>query len=75
MLDRLTSDIVLALRSIRAAPALPFAAVLTTSLAVAIMARPSSVKRTNPSKTNMTRMAALNASRSCAESCTPASFT
>jgi predicted permease len=36
MLDRLTSDIVLALRSIRAAPALPFAAVLTTSLAVAI---------------------------------------
>ena len=36
MLDRLTSDIVLALRGIRAAPAIPFAAVLTTSLAVAI---------------------------------------
>jgi putative ABC transport system permease protein len=36
MLDRLTSDITLALRSIRAAPAIPLAAVLTTSLAVGI---------------------------------------
>ena len=36
MLDRLTSDIVLALRGIRAAPAIPLAAVLTTSLAVGI---------------------------------------
>ena len=36
MLDRLTSDVVLALRSIRAAPAMPLAAVLTTSLGVGI---------------------------------------
>jgi len=36
VLDRLTSDVVLALRGIRAAPAIPFAAVLTTSLAVGI---------------------------------------
>ena len=36
MLDRLSSDIVLALRGIRAAPAIPVAAVLTTSLAVGI---------------------------------------
>ena len=36
MFDRLTADIVLALRGIRAAPAIPFAAVLTTSLAVGI---------------------------------------
>lgn len=36
MLDRLTSDVVLALRGIRAAPAMPLAAVFTTSLAVGI---------------------------------------
>ena len=36
MIDRLMSDIVSAFRSLRAAPAIPVAAVLTTSLAVAI---------------------------------------
>lgn len=36
MIDRLMSDVVSALRSLRAAPAIPVAAVLTTSLAVAI---------------------------------------
>ncbi len=36
MIDRLVSDVVSALRSLRAAPAIPMAAVLTTSLAVAM---------------------------------------
>ena len=36
MIDRLVSDVVSALRSLRAAPAIPIAAVLTTSLAVAM---------------------------------------
>jgi len=36
MVDQVTSDVVLALRGIRAAPGIPLAAVLTTSLAVAI---------------------------------------
>jgi hypothetical protein len=36
MIDRLMSDVASALRSLRAAPAIPVAAVLTTSLAVAI---------------------------------------
>jgi putative ABC transport system permease protein len=36
MLDRLVSDVVSALRGLRAAPAIPMAAVLTTSLAVAM---------------------------------------
>lgn len=36
MIDRLMSDVTSALRSLRAAPAIPVAAVLTTSLAVAI---------------------------------------
>lgn len=36
MIDRLVSDVASALRSLRAAPAIPVAAVLTTSLAVAI---------------------------------------
>ncbi len=36
MIDRLVSDVVPALRSLRAAPAIPLAAVLTTSLAVAM---------------------------------------
>src|SRR5688572_9078211 len=36
MIDRLMSDVASALRSLRAAPAIPAAVVLTTSLAVAI---------------------------------------
>src|ERR671912_2957157 len=36
MIDRLMSDLASALRSLRAAPAIPVAAVFTTSLAVAI---------------------------------------